>query len=56
MDEILHIIAQNLRLNELYHAETPKFTFGVKLCACMQSLHIVYIAPCALCETHFIQS
>ena len=30
MDGFLQMMAQNLCLNEVYHAKAPKFTFGVK--------------------------
>jgi len=53
LDEIKHMIAQNLRLDELYHAIASNLTLGNKWRAYAQSRDMVYITHFALCETHF---
>ena len=47
------MIAQNLRLDELYLAEASNLTFGNKRLAYVQSRDMVDITHFVLCETHF---
>ena len=47
------MIAQNLRLDELYHAEASNLTFGNKPLTYVQSRNMIYITHFVLCETHF---
>ena len=50
------MIAQNLCLDELYHAEAQKLTFKIKGRVCAHMRYMVCIAPYAMYETHLIQS
>ena len=47
------MIAQNVRLDELYHAEASNLTFGNNWRANVQLRDMVYITHFALCKTHF---